>query len=157
MPPLISSSELIEDHWVSLADDQAIDDRCNVIVGLDRLQLQWDQLSSLPLKLGVVLEPTNAVEDLLPFLDHLKIIVLQFKVFADGRAFSQARLLRDRHAFCGDIRAVGEVICDQLGFMKRSGFNQFQLAEGEDIELAFRIFGDISLTYQVELKQSWVR
>lgn len=157
MTPLISSSELIEDIWVRLDDHQVIDDRCNVIVSLDRLQQQWDQLTSLPLKPGVVLEPTDAVEVLLPFLDELRIVVLQFKVFADGRAFSQARLLRDRHVYRGDIRAVGDVLCDQLGFMKRNGFNQFQLAEGEDTELAFRIFGDISLTYQSELKQSIVR
>ena len=57
-------------------------------------------------------------------------------------------------AACRAHLIVGDVLCDQLGFMKRNGFNQFQLADGEDIELAFRIFGDISLTYQVELKQS---
>lgn len=157
MLQLISCSELIKDNWVRLDDDQVINDHRKVIVSLDRLQQQWDALSSLPLKLGVVLEPTNAVGDVLPFLNHLQIIVLIFEVFADGRAFSQARLLRDRHAYGGDIRAVGDVLCDQLGFMKRNGFNQFQLAEGEDTELAFGLFGDISLTYQAELKQSIAR
>ena len=97
------------------------------------------------------------VEDIVVFLDHLQLIVLQFKVFSDGRAFSQARLLRDRYTFCGDIRAVGDVICDQLSFMKRSGFNQFELAKGEDVDLAFRTFDQISMTYQVELKQSVAR
>ena len=100
------------------------------------------------------LEPDAELADVLNYIDHLQIIVLRFEVFSNGRAFSQARLLRDRYAFCGDIRAVGDVICDQLWFMRRSGFNQFELAIGEDIELAFKTFNQISLTYQAELQQS---
>ncbi len=154
MPPLISSSELIEDSWLTLDDDQAVDKSGNLIVSLARLQREWHQLGGLPVKLGVLLEPTDEVENLIPFIDQLQIIVLQFRVFSDGRAFSQARLLRDRYAYCGDIRAVGDVICDQLGFMKRSGINQFQLTDGEDLALAFRTFGEISLSYQTELKHT---
>ena len=154
MPPLISSSKLIEDAWVRLADDQAIGDHKNVIVSLGRLKQYWDELIEQPVKLGVELEPNTDIEDVLAYLDHLQIIVLQFKVFSDGRAFSQARLLRERYAFCGDIRAVGDVICDQLWFMKRNGFNQFQLAAGEDVDLALKIFDQISLTYQTEIQQS---
>ena len=157
MPQLINSSEVVEDVWIRLADDQAIGDHKNVIVSLGRLKRQQDDLTSLPLKLGVEIEPDVDVEDIVVFLDHLQLIVLQFKIFSDGRAFSQARLLRDRYTFCGDIRAVGDVICDQLWFMKRSGFNQFELAKGEDLDLAFQTFDQISITYQVELNQSVAR
>jgi len=156
MPLLIDSCELIEDSWVRLSDAQAIDRHHDVIVGLDRLKQQRDRLVGLPLELGVVLEPTTTMEEVLPFLDHLNIVLLQFKEFADGRAFSQARLLRGRHAYRGDIRAVGDVLCDQLYFMKCSGFNQFELAEGEDAKLAFRILGEDSPGYQPEWKQSAV-
>jgi uncharacterized protein (DUF934 family) len=86
-------------------------------------------------------------------LERLQIVFLIFETFADGRAFSQARLLRDRYSCHGDIRAVGEVLCDQLCFMRRCGFNQFQLSENEDIGLAFSSFGYISVSYQSELKQ----
>jgi len=156
MRALISSSELLEDNWVTLNDSQAIDKSNNLVVSLGRLQQQWDQLSDLSFGLGVLLEPTDAVEAVLPFLDRLSIIVLQFKVFSDGRAFSQARLLRDRYDYCGAIRAVGDVLCDQLWFMRRSGISQFELAEGEDLELAFSAFSEISFTYQTELKQPCV-
>lgn len=155
MPPLIDRSGLIEDIWDSVGDHQAIEDRPNTVVGLNRLMQHRNQLP--PFQLGVILEPTDAVEELVPFLDQLGIIDLQFWVFSDGRAFSQARLLRERHAYRGDIRAAGDVICDQLGYMQRSGFNQFQLNEGEDIDLAFRILGEFSLSYQSELKQSIAR
>ena len=157
MPLLISSSEVVEDAWVRLADDQVIGNHKNVIVSLGRLKRQKDDLTSLQLNLGLEIEPDVDVEDIVVFLDHLQLIVLQFKVFSDGRAFSQARLLRDRYTFCGDIRAVGDVICDQLSFMKRSGFNQFELAKGEDVDLAFQTFDQISMTYQIELKQSGAR
>ena len=154
MPPLIDRSELIEDIWTSVGDEQAIDDHYNAVVSLNRLMQHRDRLVKPPFQLGVILEPTIAVAELVPFLDQLGIIVLHFGVFSDGRAFSQARLLRDRHAYRGNIRAVGDVICDQLSYMQRSGFNQFQLTEGEDIDLAFRLLGKNSLAYQSELKQS---
>jgi uncharacterized protein (DUF934 family) len=157
MPALINSSKLIEDTWVRLTDDQAVGDHKNVVVSLDRLVRYWDELISLSVNLGVELEPGIDIEGVLNYLDQLQIIVLQFKVFSDGRAFSQARLLRDRYAFSGDIRAVGDVICDQLWFMKRNGFNQFELAMGEDIDLAFKTFSQISLTYQTELQESCLR
>jgi uncharacterized protein (DUF934 family) len=157
MPALINSSKLIEDTWVRLTDDQAVGDHKNVVVSLGRLVQYWDELISLPVNLGVELEPGIDIEGVLNYLDQLQIIVLQFKVFSDGRAFSQARLLRERYAFSGDIRAVGDVICDQLWFMKRNGFNQFELAMGEDIDLAFKTFSQISLTYQTELQESCLR
>ena len=76
----------------------------------------------------------------------------QGESFADGRAFSQARLLRERFSFQGDIHAQGEVLRDQLSFMQRCGVSQFRLAEREDTELALSAFADISKNYQPELK-----
>ena len=71
---------------------------------------------------------------------------LNFLSFADGRAFSQARLLRERYDYRGDIRAHGEVLRDQLSFMQRCGINQFNLAEGEDLELALAALSTTSAT-----------
>jgi uncharacterized protein (DUF934 family) len=157
MPPLISDSILIEDDWLQIEDSTPIDSQPRVILCFERLEQQWSQLLDGPLELGVELEPGKAVEELLPYLDQLKIVVLKFETFADGRAFSQARLLRDRYSYHGDIRATGEVLCDQLSFMRRCGFNQFQLSENEDIELALRSIGHISLSYQSELNQTLSR
>ncbi|MCZ6796906.1 MAG: DUF934 domain-containing protein [Gammaproteobacteria bacterium] len=148
MPPLISHNKLIEDDWRPIGDDQIIGDGEKVIISLARLRQQWDALARMHLTLAVELEPTAAVDLLVPFLDHLEMVVLHFDTFTDGRAFSQARLLRGRHLFSGDIRAVGDVLCDQLSFMRRCGFNQFQLAVDQDIDLAFRLFADISRHYQ---------
>jgi len=154
MPSLISDKDLIEDDWYRVAVDYKISPGDKVILSLDRLLQQGDQLITMRIALGAELEPAAAVEELLPFLEHLEIVVLRFDNFADGRAFSQARLLRDRYAYRADIRAVGDVHCDQLSFMQRCGFNQFQLGDNEDIEFAFRSFGNISLHYQSEFNQA---
>ena len=81
---------------------------------------------------------------------HLR--VLKFEGFSDGRAFSQARLLRERYRFTGEIRARGEVLRDQLSFMQRCGFTEFELEDNTDIKLALSAFGDISHSYQPELE-----
>lgn len=154
MPSLISDKDLIDDDWHRTDADKKISPGDRVIVSLEQLLQQGDQLIAMRIALGVDLEPAAAVEELLPFLDHLQIVVLRFDNFADGRAFSQARLIRDRYAYRADIRAVGDVICDQLSFMRRCGFNQFQLGDSEDIEFAFRSFGNISLHYQSDFKQA---
>ena len=75
-------------------------------------------------------------------------IELQFPKFTDGRAFSQAVMLRRRHGFEGDIRATGEVLIDQLVQMHRSGFTSAVLAEGVDAAAAERQFARYSAFYQ---------
>lgn len=154
MPHVIDSSGLIDNDWIRLSDDDPIGDQAKFILSLSRLKSEGKQLRLLPTALGVLLEPTSDVDDLLPFLDHLRIILLQFKVFTDGRAFSQANLLRNRYAFGGDIRAVGEVLPDQLLFMRRCGFNQFEMSQREDIQLANKAFSEITQSYQPILKRS---
>ncbi len=75
-------------------------------------------------------------------------IELQFPKFTDGRAFSQAVLLRRRHGFAGDIRATGDVLIDQLVQMHRSGFTSAVLAEGVDPAAAERQFARYKAFYQ---------
>ena len=154
MPPVIDKSGLIEDGWQRLDDGEAIGSRTSVIVSLSRLEKEWEHLQSLPVKLGVLLEPTSDIGNLTPYLGHIKIVLLPFGVFSDGRAFSQAKLLRDRYAFNGNIRAIGDVIPDQLQFMQRCGFNQFEISEQVDLQLAFRAFTEITLSYQPGLNKS---
>lgn len=82
---------------------------------------------------------------LLERLDQLPMIAVEFPVFRDGRGFSVARILR-RAGYQGQLRAVGQVARDQLGYLERCGFNAFEL-EG-DSEDALRAFGEISVHYQ---------
>ena len=154
MGVLISLSRVIEDDWQRLEVDTPIRAGTRVLVGPQRLRDDWVALKDADIELGVELEATDSIEDFVEYLDRLSLVVLTFEVFADGRAFSQARLLRERLGFTGGIRARGDVLRDQLGFMRRCGFDQFDLADSEEVELALNAFADISRAYQPELKQS---
>lgn len=76
--------------------------------------------------------PDQSIDIIEPWLNRIDLIRLYFPTFADGRAFSQARLLQIRYHFDGDIRAAGEIVQDQLAFMLSCGFNQFELSPDAD-------------------------
>lgn len=118
----------------------------------ERLRQQWRQLESADFDLGIECAVTDLVEDIRRYLPRLSLVVLNFPVFSDGHAFSQAYLLRKRYAYQGDIWAVGDVIPDQLCFMRRCGFNQFQLADSELVGLALASLCGISHSYQPNFK-----
>ena len=90
----------------------------------------------------------DRLEALAPHLERVERVALLFPTFADGRAYSLARLLRERHGFAGELRAVGEVLRDQLFYMWRCGFNAFELAPGVDPEEALTAWQDFTVSYQ---------
>jgi uncharacterized protein (DUF934 family) len=95
-----------------------------------------------------VLQPANDADPRELSLDGIERIELHFPKFADGRAFSQAFLLRRRLGFKGDIRATGEVLVDQLVQMERTGFSSAVLREDQDVAVAQRQFERYAAFYQ---------
>ncbi|MEO0398403.1 MAG: DUF934 domain-containing protein [Pseudomonadota bacterium] len=89
-----------------------------------------------------------------PDLHRLAAVILQFPDFKDGRAYSQARLLRDRYGFKGQIVARGDVLCDQALFMVRSGFTVLEIGE-RDVAAFHRALGAFSHFYQSGADGSW--
>jgi len=81
-------------------------------------------------------------------LDDITTIVLHFPKFTDGRAFSQAFLLRRRLGFTGEIRATGDVLIDQLAQMQRSGFSQAVLRDDQDLEHGTKLLAHYPAFYQ---------
>lgn len=88
------------------------------------------------------------VERVAEHIDGRSLIALDFPAFTDGRCYSHARLLRERYGYEGDLRAIGDVLRDQLFYMRRCGFDSFQLREDKDYEDALTAFNDFSVTYQ---------
>ena len=113
---------------------------------LERLPFaDWQQRPAWP---AVSLANTDPVEDLAPHVGRLRLIVLNFPKFSDGRAYSQARLLRGRLGYTGEMRATGGVLQDQLPFMLRCGFDSFESEQkgfGEALAKARTLF---SVVYQ---------
>ncbi len=120
------------ENRVTVNPDQAIPQVGSLLIDATRLkEIDW-QSAKLTSQVGVVLMPDQPIDMIEPCLDRLDLIRLYFPTFADGRAFSQARLLRTRYEFIGDIRAAGEIVQDQLAFMLSCGFNQFELSPGAE-------------------------
>ena len=93
--------------------------------------------------------PNNRdVDDLVPCLDRLAVVALVFPSFRDGRAYTQARLLRERHGYDGELRATGQVLRDQFVFMLRAGFDAFEVKKQADAEAFDEATRRYSVFYQ---------
>ena len=134
---LLKNGRVSEDSWQPVADDAALPADGAVIVSFDRFRAEPDRLAGRNAALGVRLKNTDDVMALADHVGRLGLIVLEFPKYTDGRAYSQARLLRERMGFAGELRAAGNVLLDQLGFMQRCGFDAFEMAR-PDAELAWR-------------------
>lgn len=104
-------------------------------------------------RLGVLLQPGDPLEKIVPLLGQLSLVALAFPAFSDGRSFSKAELLRSRHGFEGPVRAVGQVLVDQLPHMIRLGFDEFEVSHPVLIErLEKGETGGLPLYYQPTTK-----
>ncbi|WP_374528070.1 DUF934 domain-containing protein [Novosphingobium sp.] len=94
---------------------------------------------------AVRIEPGDDARDLLPHLGRIQLIEVNFPVFGDGRGSSAARILREA-GYTGELRAVGEVLVDQIAFMRRCGFDSFAPdipLNAADAEAAFSRYGEV--------------
>lgn len=119
MRSVIKGRRIVEDRWQSIADDAELPAGA-VIVALARWRRERAALLARDEPVGVRLPNTADVTELAEDLPKLAVVALEFPKFSDGRAYSQARLLRERFGYRGEIRAVGDVLRDQLFFMARS-------------------------------------
>ncbi|MSP66739.1 MAG: DUF934 domain-containing protein [Alphaproteobacteria bacterium] len=126
--PLLKGGVEVADGWRALADAEPVPAQGDVVVPLARFLAEREALLARGGKLGVRCRNTDAVEVLAPDLHRIDLIALEFPRFGDGRAFTQARVLRQRLGFQGELRATGEVLADQLLHMGRCGFDAFAAA-----------------------------
>lgn len=133
MPTLVEwrdgRAALAEDPFTHVADDQDIASG-DVILSLARFQSDGDRLISEGRRVGVRLEAHEAAEALAYDLPRLSVVALDFPKFRDGRNYTNARLLRERYGFKGQLRAVGDVLREQAPIMVRCGFDAFEPADG---------------------------
>jgi uncharacterized protein (DUF934 family) len=145
--PLIKDGAFADDPFVTVADDAALPDGA-AIVSLPRFQKERDALLARNAPLGVQLKAPENPELLSEDVPRFSVIVLEFPVFRDGRAFSWARMLRQRLNFTGEIRATGHFLYDQIAYMRRVGFNAWNVPEGFPLEQFQRALTEITNVYQ---------
>lgn len=153
---IIRDGAIVEDDWITVEDGAALPASGKIVVSLARWQADKTALKARR-DVGVILTPALDVNDLKDDLAALALIAVPFGFIQprpeggrtfDGRGYSQARLLRDRHAYTGEIRAVGDVFRDAMYYMHRCGVNAFVLKREQDLADALNAFRDFSFGYQ---------
>lgn len=144
---LIKNGAVIADPWVFLGDDDALE-VSHPVVSLARWQAEGDELRARTGPLGIRLASGEQPEGVLDDLDRFDLIALDFPRFTDGRSYSTARLLRERHGYTGELRAFGNVLRDQAVFMLRCGFDSFELAEPTDVSGWLAALDEIDVFFQ---------
>ena len=149
MSTLIRNREIAANDLTLLDDEAPVPTAGKVVVSLARWQQHQAALRGEAAETGVRIPNTIDLAGVWPDLADRKLLVIEFPAFGDGRAYSQARLLRDRYQFQGDILAVGAaVVRDQLHNMQRAGINAFLLREDQNPQECLTAFDDFALAYQ---------
>jgi len=150
MPRLLRQRELVEDDWVALGatpDEAAPADDVSVIVPFATFRQNPDAWRAREGRLGIRLAPADKVEDLAPELSRVSLVALEFTGPGEGRGYSQAKLLRARYKFAGEVRAVGHVKQDQIYMMARVGIDAFELSPTEKPEEAIATLERFKIAY----------
>jgi uncharacterized protein (DUF934 family) len=155
MPLLIKDRAIVEDRWTLLRDVASLADvpiNTPVIVPLVLWQEEHDVLAGRN-AVGVWLKPSDDPESLAADVPRLPLIAIDFPKFVDGRGYSSARLLREKYHFSGELRAIGDVLRDQLYYLRQCGFDAFAVRADRNIANAMAGFDDFSDNYQSTVAQ----
>ena len=142
--PLVKNGQIATDVFFHAADGAELPGEAPVLVSAARFLVDPEGLLKRG-KVGVIWPNSRDIDDLVPYLHRLALVALVFPSFRDGRAYTQARLLRERHGYEGELRATGQVLRDQFVFMLRAGFDAFDVRKQADAEA----FGEAERRYSV--------
>lgn len=126
---LWTHNQFVADFWRAVADDVAIIDGSRPLLSLARWRRERGELAHRHQRIGLVLEAGETLDPAIDDVSGLTVIALTFPKFTDGRAYSTARRLREQWHFQGEIRAVGDVLLDQIPLMLRAGFDAFEIVD----------------------------
>ena len=145
---LVKAGHVVEDPFVRALDDAPIPDGVPVIVPGARFIADARDLVQRDAPIGVLWPNDRKVAELAPWLDHISLVALVFPKFRDGRAYSQARLLRERFGYRRELRATGDVLRDQFQFLLRAGFDAFGVKKPADAGVFAQAAARFSVFYQ---------
>jgi uncharacterized protein (DUF934 family) len=164
-PASVSSAQHIIRDGKVVADDWRLVESCEhgiaeilpisprLIVPLKVWLAECDALTGNQRSLGVWLDSHEDPAELADDVEHLQLIAVNFPTFKDGRGYSIAYALRNRYGYSGELRAIGDVLRDQMFYMQRVGFNAFAVRADKDIHDALKSLSDFSESYQASTDQ----
>ena len=160
MAQLISNKAVAVDTWKTLepgageTPESIVVPAGDIIFPLAVWQARKDEIISTHKRIGLLLQPDDRVEDIAGDIDYFIVIAVNFPKFVDGRGYSSASLLRQRYHYQGELRAVGDVLHDQLFYMQRVGFDAYALKGDKNAIYAIEHgFSTFSANYQTSTSQ----
>ena len=158
MPKLIKNAELVQDNWTVLREAPgpevltAVPGK-NFIVPLEFWKMYQDKLEDYFGDIAIWLDSDENVNDIGSDLRQFTLIALNFPVFSDGRSYTNARELRQHLNYEGEIRAIGDVLRDQMFYMARCGFDSFEIRHDQDPDACLSAFNDFQTGYQSSIDE----
>src|SRR5229473_1934023 len=146
--PLVKQGRITTDAFVHVPDGAELPGDGAILISGPRFLKDPETLSRRTGKTGVIWPNNRDLDDLVPYLGRLAAVALVFPSFRDGRAYSQARLLRERYGYDGELRATGQVLRDQFVFVLRAGFDTFEVKKQSDAEAFANTVKRYSVFYQ---------
>ena len=146
--PIIKNGVVIDDPWITVADDAPIPLSHPVIVSLARWLGGREALRARNGPVGVRLRSAELAEDIAADLEHLSLVAIEFPSIGDGRGYTTGRLLRERHGFRGELRAVGLLVRDLFPFLHRCGFDAIEARDEAEAAAWRQAVGAITVAYQ---------
>ena len=146
--PLIKNGRIIADRYVNILDDAPLPEGVPVIMPAARFLADGAEILQREAPVGVLWPNNRKVAELAPYLDRLAVVALVFPNFKDGRAYSQARLLRERYGYSRELRATGQILRDQFVFMVRAGFDVLDVVKSNDVDAFASALARYTVFYQ---------
>jgi uncharacterized protein (DUF934 family) len=160
MSQLIKQRLVTDDRWTVVREAATLADLPDGVPVIVPLKLWTERRAALIARgdVGVWLAPDEDPAALVADIARLPVIAIDFPQFTDGRGYSHGRLLRERHHFGGELRAIGDVQRDQLYYLSQCGFDAFVLKEGREADDALAGLDDFSDGYQLTQQRTpWFR
>lgn len=146
--PLVKNGQLIDERFLQVADDVELPATGALLLPAARILAAPEEIFSRQDGVGVIWPNDRDVHELQPLLTRISAVALVFPNFRDGRAYSQARLIRERFGYRGELRATGQVLRDQFVFMLRAGFDVFDVRKASDADAFVDTVKRYSVFYQ---------
>jgi uncharacterized protein (DUF934 family) len=153
MQRVIKNQEIANDSWTLVKEVSDVDvlkraaEEC-FIVPLEFWNQHRNELENYFNEIAIWLDSNESVNDINHDLNKFSLIALNFPVFSDGRSYTNARELRQRLNYTGEIRAIGDVLRDQIFYMSRCGFNSFSIRYDQNLQACLQAFNDFQTSYQ---------
>ena len=151
---IADGGRVVDDVWTAVDDVEALEaiaPDVPVVVSRELWSSQREHLVARGAPLALRLEGVDDPADIAGDLPALAMVAIDFPKFTDGRGYSIARLLRERHGYRGRLRAVGDVLRDQIFYMLRCGFDSFAMRHEDHVESALAAYRDFTEAYQTSV------